>query len=137
MKYVVVGLVGLTIDFSAFFLLSDLAVPVQIANALSIAAASIVTFVLHAKFTFNGKITFSNFVGYFLVVLVGLAVGASVLHVMVAHEQTLLAAKILSTISAISVQFALSIGVVFRRGGSPPTSAKFPSPHRGLGRRRV
>lgn len=88
-------------------------VPPLVANFLSIAVAALLTFALHARFTFRVKVSGSAAGSYAVVVFLGLAVATAVFSLSVALDVSLLFAKLAATASAIALQFALNRAVVF------------------------
>ncbi|MEH7336747.1 GtrA family protein [Neobacillus drentensis] len=116
-KYCSIGVTGISLDISTFWLLTMVAgINIQLANFISISLSQTNNFILNAIFNFKVKDNlFSRYLKYYSVALVGYAITALILFIFVQllHYNQILV-KILAILIVTVIQFSLHQSITFK-----------------------
>ena len=114
-RYVVTGGTAAVVDTLGFWILTELEIGVALAAILSFAVAAVVNYAFTARFVFAQRPTPRQFLGFFTMALIGLAVNVSIT---MALALQLGVPPVLSKIAGIGVaffvNFSLNVWIVFR-----------------------
>lgn len=115
-RYGLTGGAAAVVDAGGFALLMTASLPVALAGTLSFSVAALVNYWLSSRFVFGQGRTAGGFALFFAVAILGLGVnvGVTVAAVEVLGLPPILG-KILGIGTAFLVNFALNLGIVFRR----------------------
>lgn len=114
-RYVVTGGTAAIVDSVGFWILTELEIGVALAAILSFAVAAVVNYAFTARFVFAQRPTPRQFLGFFAMALIGLAVNVSItmaLALQLGVPPVL--SKIVGIGVAFFVNFSLNVWIVFR-----------------------
>ena len=115
LRYSIIGLTGVCLDFSIFKLLLLVDLNLVYANAIGYLAGTFLTFVLNINFNFRVKSRyFKRFFWYLLIALSGLLASYYLINfINMAYSLSLTIAKIISLPFVLSYQFTLNYFITF------------------------
>jgi putative flippase GtrA len=114
-RYVVTGGTAAIVDIGGFQLLASSRVPVALAAACSFAVATVVNFLLTARWVFRASADGQRYLLFLLGALLGGAVNVSITTIAVNYIQLpRLPAKVLAVGLAVVLNFLVNVTVVFR-----------------------
>lgn len=117
-RYVSVQVAAYAIDMGGFVLLSKyLYVPLLVANVISKLVSGIFAFSVHRAFTFrlnSSDRTFKQATSYFVLLALNLPISALILHAVLQVVTWAVAAKFISDVICVLINYWLSKRFVFR-----------------------
>lgn len=114
-RYVVTGGTAAVVDSVGFWILTELEIGVALAAVLSFAVAAVVNYAFTARFVFAQRPTPRQFLGFFAMALIGLAVNVSITMVLALQlGVSPVPSKIVGIGVAFFINFSLNVWIVFR-----------------------
>lgn len=117
-KYCMIGVTGVTLDFIIFFLLyKKLGIHYQFANIISVSCGITNNFLLNAFFNFKVKdrLLF-RYLQFYAVGMIGLSLSALILYVFIEKLRfEALTAKIMTIFVVVGIQYTLNKAFSFRK----------------------
>lgn len=117
-KYCLIGLSGATLDFVAFYILSEgFNIYYQYANIISVSLGITNNFFLNAYLNFKIRENLlSRFISFYLIGLLGLAISASLLYMLIDKLYFIpLLAKAITIFIVAVIQYSLNKSISFRK----------------------